>query len=356
MEPSQLKKLRNKIDVLDRKLLAVLNQRAAVVKKIAAWKEMMKKPGFDPSREKIVVERLKSLNRGPLDAREIELIMETIFRVYRSYSGPFTIAYLGPAGTFTHQAALKRFGERDRYVPCKTIGHVFQEVEKQHADFGVVPIENSNEGVVTHTLDMFLESDLVVNSEILLEIHHCLLSSQSKISRIKKIYSHPQALGQCRQWLEEHLPSAQQVETESTIQAVQLAKKAGLAAAIAPETAAAIYQMKVVADSIEDYRENITRFLVIGKTSAQRSGNDKTSILFSIKDRVGALHDMLVPFKNHQINLTRIESRPTRRKAWEYVFFVDFYGHVDDEKVKSALKELSQQCVYMRVLGSYPAG
>ncbi|MCM8757137.1 MAG: prephenate dehydratase [Candidatus Omnitrophica bacterium] len=356
MKGNNLEQWRKKINELDAQLLKILNERINIVRKIAEIKSHTGTPGFDPSREKVVVERLKKINEGPLSSREVEVIMETIFRVYRSYSGPFVVAYLGPPGTFTHQAALKRFGERDKYLPCKTISQVFQAVEKYHANFGVVFVLTSIEGLFTLSLGVFLVSDFVVLSELLLEIHHCLLSRSSRTSSVRKIYSHSQALGQCRQWIEENLPGVEQVETESTIQAVQRAQRSPGAGAIAPQTAANIYRMKILAFNIEDYRENITRFLVIGRNFSQPSGHDKTSILFSIKDRVGALHDMLVPFKKYNINLTRIESRPTRRKAWEYVFFVDFEGHKDQEKVKAAIEELSRQCVYLRVLGSYPAG
>lgn len=354
MKNDKLQKLRNRVDVLDRQLLELLNQRAEIVKEISEEKSKAGLAGFDSTRERKIIEKLLRFNRGPLEARDIEFIMESLFKVYRSFGRPLSIAYFGQAGTFTHQTALKRFGERDNYISCKTIEHVFREVEKGGADFGVVPIENSNEGVVIHTLDMFVDSDMKVNAEIFLEVHHYLLSKEKSLKDIRKVYSHYQALGQCQGWLDENLPHAETIETPSTTAAIQRAKVEKGAAAIGSEIASKIYGMNILAERIEDFRENITRFLVIGRTCPGKSGNDKTSILFSIKDRVGALHDMLVPFKENRINLTSIESRPTKKKAWEYVFFVDFIGHMEDEPVKRALAKLGKNCVFLRVLGSYP--
>ncbi len=352
----KLASLRKDVDRLDRELLALLNERARVVKQVSAEKGRTGLPLFDPTREKRVVEKLQKLNRGPLASTDVALVMDAIFKVYRSLDKPLQIAHFGPAGTFAHQAALRQFGERNVYLPCKTVEYVFREVEKASADYGVVPIENSNEGIVSHTLDMFVNSDLSINAEIILEIHHYLLSREKSLSRVSKVYSHYQPLGQCRKWLEEHLMSATLVEAESTAEAVQKSKTTGGSAAIGAAIAARIYGMNILAEKIEDFRENVTRFLVIGRGAPQKSGRDKTSILFSVKDRIGALHDMLVPFKKDNINLTRIESRPTKRKAWEYVFFVDLLGHRDDEKVRRALRELEKQCSYLKILGSYPIG
>ncbi|MCD6408486.1 prephenate dehydratase, partial [bacterium] len=334
--------------------LNLLNLRAQKVKEIAELKKEKKKPFFDPSREKKIIEKLIKKNKGPLSSKDVELIMDTILKVYRAMFKPFKISYLGPEGTFTHQAALKKFGEKGIYIPCRTIDDVFREVEKGRVDYGVVPIENSMEGVITHTLDMFLESELKITSEILLEIHHYLLSKEKSLKDIKKIYSHPQALAQCRKWIAENLPNVEIIETESTAGAVKKVKTKRKTAAIGSEVAAKIYNLSIIAEKIEDFSENITRFLVIGKEFTERTGHDKTSILFSIKDKVGALHDMLVPFKEEKINLTRIESRPSKRKAWEYVFFVDFTGHKDEKRVKRALEKLEKTSVFLKILGSYP--
>ncbi|MFN4227885.1 MAG: prephenate dehydratase [Candidatus Ratteibacteria bacterium] len=350
----KIEDIRKKIDEIDEQILKLLNLRAEEVKKVFEIKSKKKKPLFDPSRERRIIEKLIEKNKGLLKPDDIKIIMETILKVYRGMFREIVVAYLGPEGTFTHQAALNKFGEKAKYVPVKTIDEVFREVEKQRADYGVVPIENSIEGVVTHTLDVFVESDLKITSEILLEIHHFLLSKENSIKKIKKVYSHPQAIAQCRNWISENLPDAEIYETESTASAVKKAMKEKKSAAIGSEIAASMYNLNILAERIEDFRENFTRFLVIGNNFTERTGKDKTSILFSIKDRVGALHDILVPFKKEKINLTRIESRPSKKKAWEYVFFVDFVGHKDDETVKRALKEVEKSTAFLKVLGSYP--
>jgi len=353
---NKLKKLRKDIDEIDLSLLNLLNSRAEKVKGIIKVKKEKGLPGFDPARESRIIEKLKKANKGFLKEEDIKIFMSTVFKIFRSMQKPIAIAYLGPAGTFTHQAALAMFGEKDVYFSCRTIEHVFREVEKGRADYGVVPIENSNEGVVTYTIDTFLESDLKIRAEIFLEIHHYLLSRGKSLKSIKKVYSHPQAFSQCQKWIEENLTDVGLVETESTSKAAQKVKKERNASAIGSEIAAKIYNLNVIAEKIEDFIKNVTRFLVIGKEIPGKSENDKTSILFSIKDKVGALHDMLIPFKQKGINLTKIESRPSKRKVWEYVFFVDLVGHKDDDKVKKALKKLEENCVFLKILGSYPQG
>ncbi|MCM8810444.1 MAG: prephenate dehydratase [Candidatus Omnitrophica bacterium] len=350
----KIEDIRKKIDEIDEEILKLLNLRAEQVKKIFEIKSKKNKPLFDPSRERKIIEKLIEKNKGVLKPEDIKIIMETILKVYRVMFREIVVAYLGPEGTFTHQAALNKFGEKAKYIPVKTIDEVFREVEKQRADYGVVPIENSIEGVVTHTLDVFIESELKITSEILLEIHQFLLSKENSIKKIKKVYSHPQAIAQCRNWISENLPDVEIYETESTASAVKKAMKEKNSSAIGSEIAANIYNLNILAERIEDFRENFTRFLVIGNNFTEKTGTDKTSILFSIKDRVGALHDILVPFKKEKINLTRIESRPSKKKAWEYVFFVDFIGHKDDENVKKALKEVEKSTTFLKVLGSYP--
>jgi len=350
----KIDELRRKIDEIDEKLIELLNKRAEIVKEVIEIKEKEKKSIFDPSREKKIVERLINKNKGLLKPEDLKIIMESIFKIYRGMFREIKVAYLGPEGTFTHLAAMKKFGEKAKYIPVKTIDEVFREVEKKRVDYGVVPVENSIEGIVTHTLDVFLESDLKIISEISLEIHHYLLSKENSIDKIKKIYSHPQAIAQCRNWIGENLPEAEIFETESTISAVKKVMKEKNAAAIASEIASSMYNLNIIAERIEDFRENITRFLVIGSEFAEKTGNDKTSILFSIKDRVGALHDILSYFKEENINLTKIESRPSKKKAWEYVFFVDFIGHKDDINVKRALNNVEKVSVFLKILGSYP--
>jgi len=351
-----LDEIRKKIDGIDRSIIDLLNLRAEQVREVAEVKNLKKLPTFDPSREQKIIENLARGNKGPLTREDIALIMGAIFKIYRGMFRPMRIAYFGLEGTFTHQAALKKFGEKSEYLHCKTIDNVFREVEKGRADYGVVPIENSTEGVVTHTLDMFVESNLKITSEILLDIHHYLLSTETSLSKVKKIFSHPQPIAQCWNWIMDNLPDAKIVETDSTTAAVQRVKTEKNAAAIGSLTAAGIYNIGVLAEKIEDYSENITRFLVIGNSFSNKTGQDKTSILLSIKDKVGALHDILLRFKENNVNLTRIESRPSKRKAWDYIFFFDFIGHKDDEIVRDALVKLEKESVFLKILGSYPVG
>ncbi len=345
--------LRREIDEIDENILSLLKERA---KKIVSIGELKRKKGkvvYDPARERKILERLKKKEKGKLSEEAISAIFQEIFSSCRSLESPLRIAYLGPEATFTHQAALKTFGSQTQYIPQKSIAAVFSCVEKGQADYGVVPVENSTEGVVTHTLDMFLDSDLKIVNEVLLPIRHHLLS-RFPLREIKEVYSHPQALAQCQNWLEDNLSQVTLHETESTAEATKIAAKKERAAAIASEIAATLYHLPIVVEEIQNHSRNYTRFLVIGNHFAERSGRDRTSILFSIKDRVGALHDMLVPFRQHNINLTKIESRPTKRRAWEYVFFVDFVGYKDDAPVHQALAELEKLCLFLKILGSYP--
>jgi len=351
-----LDETRKKIDDIDVKILELLNRRAEHVRDIAGVKMREKLPPFDPSRERAIIESLADKNRGPLKKGDIELIMDTIFKVYRSMFKPIKTAYLGPEGTFTQQAAMKKFGEKGEYLPCKTINNVFREVEQGRADYGVIPVENSIEGVVTHTLDMFVDSNLKITSEILLHVHHFLLSGESSIKEIKRVFSHPQAISQCWNWIMGNLPRVEIIETESTAKAAEMAKKEKEAAAIGSEAAASIYGINILAERIEDYGENITRFLVIGSECPKKTASDQTSVVLSIKDKVGALQDILKHFTEKKVNLTRIESRPSKRKAWDYLFFFDFIGHKDDNRIKEVLGELEKESVFLKVLGSYPTG
>jgi chorismate mutase/prephenate dehydratase len=264
-----------------------------------------------------------------------------------------TIAYLGPEATFTHQAAIRRFGSSLRYSSQKTISDVFTDVSKNRADYGVVPVENSTEGVVTHTLDMFVDSDLKIVSQIVLRVQHCLLS-HTRRSQVEKLYAHPQSLAQCRGWVQTNLPRAEIIETSSNARSAELAAKDREAAAIAGVLAAEKYAVPVIEYDIQDNAANATRFLVLGRQCSPPTGGDRTSIMFSIVDRVGALYRALAPFRRYRINMTKIESRPSKRKAWEYFFFVDCDGHMNDKKVAKALGLLGMHCSYVKVLGSYP--
>lgn len=353
---ASLEKFRKKIDVLDNHLLALLNQRAKIAKDIGRIKAKNGESVLAVERESEILERLRETNTGVLPQEAVEDIFQTVFAACRALQKKLQIAFLGPEATFTHQVAIKHFGRNCDYSALPSISDVFYEVEKKRADHGVVPIENSTEGVVNHTLDMFVDSNLFIVAEREEPISHHLLSISGKLKNIKAVHSHPQALAQCRRWLETHLPGVQIHESASTADAAVKATLDGSSAAIASFLAGQMYHLKTVAARIEDSTENATRFLVVGHTMAKRTGRDKTSILFSVKDRVGALYDALLPFRKANINLTKIESRPTKKRAWEYLFFVDFIGHQSEDRVQAALDQLQEHCSHIKILGSYPYG
>ncbi len=353
----RLEKLRTDVDKIDDQLLRALNERAKIVQKIGRVKAERGEEVVAANRERQVLDRLAEANPGPLPAEGVEEIFGAVMNNCRLLQKPLSIAYFGPEATFTHQAAMKHFGRRARYAPAKSIADVFDDVEKGRADYGVVPIENSTEGMVNHTLDMFMESDLVIAAERQDPINNCLMAGPST-KKVKSIYSHPQALAQCRRWLESRMTGVPVVEAASTADAAAQAALHEGVAAVASPLAAEIYGLKVLAPSIQDARNNRTRFLVLGKkiASPSGSGRDKTSLLLSLKDRVGALHDLLGTFKEAGLNLTKIESRPSKRKAWEYVFFIDFLGHLAEPRVQKVMKELKDRTVFLKMLGSYPRG
>lgn len=348
-----LKDFRKKIDSLDEKIIGLLNERANLTLSIGKEKIRAKQQIYSPDREKEVLERIHALNKGPMTNEAFESVYREIMSSALSLEKPLEIAYLGPQASFTNLAAIKKFGSQIDYVPCANLAEVFQKVEGGDCDYGVVPIENSIEGAVTHTFDLLVDSDLKICSQILLEISHNLLS-KTTLGKIKKIYSNPQVFGQCRHWLYANLPSVDLIDVVSTTRAAQIAAKEKNSACIASLLAAKVYNLKVVKKAIEDSTHNITRFLVIANHDVPPTGKDRTSILFSIKDRVGALHAMLTPFCKNGINLTKIESRPSKKKAWDYYFFVDFEGHREDADVKRALTQLEDMCKDLKILGSYP--
>lgn len=350
-----LKNLRKQIDNLDKKITGLLNQRSRVTLCIARYKQEKGVRVYSPDRERDVLKKVALLNKGPLNLKALEAIYREIMSASLSLERTLKIAYLGPQASFTHLAALKRFGSQLDYITCDSIADVFLNVERESVDYGVVPIENSIEGAVTHTLDMFMDSELKICAQVILDISHNLLADCPK-DKIKRVYSNPQVFGQCRIWLQENLPGAEKIEVSSTTRAAGIAAKEKYSACIASLLAAKVYKLKVLASDIENSPHNVTRFFVIGKENIGSTGSDKTSILFSIKDRVGALYDMLLPFRNNSINLTRIESRPSKKKAWDYYFFVDLEGHQDNPRVKKALMQLQSKCNFLKVLGSYPVG
>ncbi|HAH21173.1 MAG: prephenate dehydratase [Omnitrophica WOR_2 bacterium GWF2_43_52] len=348
-----LKTLRKQIDSLDAHIVNDLDKRLEITLKIRNIKKKLGKGIYSPEREYEVLQKLKSTKRGLLPDSALEAIYREVMSSALSLEKPLAIAYLGPEATFTHLAAIKRFGLQLEYIPCFSISDVFKEVERGSAHYGVVPIENSIEGAITHTMDMLIDSDLKICSQIVMNVSHNLLSRYTK-EKITAIYSKPEVFSQCRLWLRENFPKADLIDAASTSRAAQIVKKEKNAACIASTLAAKVYQLRVVAANIEDSPSNITRFLVIGTNGAGPTGNDKTSVVFSIKDKVGALHDMLVPFKKYRINLTKIESRPSKKKAWDYYFFVDLEGHIQDKNVARALESLEHYAKYLKILGSYP--
>ncbi|MBI1884198.1 MAG: prephenate dehydratase [Chlamydiae bacterium] len=349
-----LKKLRSKIDCIDRKLVALIHERTQLALDIGHQKIKQGQNIYSPEREMNVYENILAHTKDSLLPRgSLKAIFREIMSAALAVEKGLRVAYLGPMATFTHQASIQKFGASVEYVPLENISDVFFEVEKGRADYGVVPIENSTDGAVTHTLDMFIDSDLKICSEVLLKINHSLLSNSS-LNQIKKVYSKPEVFGQCRLWLKEHLPHADQISASSTSRAAEVASKEKGAAALASSLAAQYYPIRIQREGVEDFQTNVTRFLIVGTHAAKRTGRDKTSILFSVRDKVGALYEMLVPFKKHHINLTKIESRPSKKKAWEYYFYIDLIGHQDDAHVKSALKSLEKHCHFLKILGSYP--
>jgi len=354
MSTKRIQELRKKIDEIDDKLLELLNQRAQTVIEVGNIKKTENLDFYSPSREREIIERLTAHNQGPFPQDTLKAVYREILSSSLSLERPLKVAYLGPRATFTHMAGMQQFGLAAQYIPVESIKEVFSEVERGRADYGIVPVENSTEGVVNYTLDMFIDADLKISAEIMLEVSQNLMNRSGMIEDIKKIYTHPQVPGQCRQWLEKNMAGVPVIDAPSTARAAEMAKDDSESGAIASEMAAILYGLQIVAKKIEDNLNNFTRFLVISKKSPGRTGRDKTSIMFSIKDKVGALHAMLTPFAESGINLNRLDARPSGRKVWDYVFFLDMEGHIEDEKVAKAIDNLKKDCLFLKVLGSYP--
>jgi len=348
-----LVKLRKGIDDLDTKIINLLNERTSLIKKIGEEKRKQGKTVlYAPDREKEVFERLGKI-KGQVPAKAVEAIWREIISYSRNMEKPLAIAFLGPKATFTEMAAIKKFGHSPEYIPMGSIGEVFHSVEKGPCDFGVVPIENSNEGSVTSTLDMFFDSSLEICGEVTVEVDQNLLS-KSKMNEIKRVYSHPQGLAQCQGWIRKNLPQAEVVAVSSTSAAAEKASKEKNTAAIASKLAAEEYGLNVLAAKIQDQSTNRTRFLVVGNLKPKQTGKDKTSLLFVVHHKPGALYDSLGVFNKYNLNMTKIESRPIKGRLWEYAFFVDFQGHKEDSKVIKAFSELKEHTLLLKILGSYP--
>lgn len=356
-EEQQLRSIRREIDDLDIRIQELISRRAECVGEVARIKRASN-PGladfYRPEREAEVLRNVKTRNKGPLHDEAIVAIFRQIMSTFLALQLPLQVAYLGPQGTYTHAAALKQFGDAIKPIALAAIDEVFREVESGNAAYGIVPVENSTEGVVNHTLDMFLHSTLNICGEVSLRIHHHLLSNEESLNQVNKVFGHPQALAQCRRWLNTNLPDVERVAASSNAEAAGIAVKTMGAAATASESAASVYRLQSLASNIEDDPNNTTRFFVIGKQQTEPSGKDKTSLLLSAANRPGALYAMLSPIAENGVSMTRIESRPSRRAAWDYVFFVDVEGHQTDADISKVLSELRDSHFLIRVLGSYP--
>jgi chorismate mutase/prephenate dehydratase len=341
-------------------LLDLFNQRAACAVDVATVKRgLSDKPDeaidfFRPDREAQMIKRIKSLNQGPLSDPEVGRLIREVMSACLALEQPLKIAYLGPEGTFTQSAALKHFGHSVSTVPMSSIPDVFASVESGHASYGLVPVENSTEGVISHTLDMFVDSSLKVCGEVEIPIHHHLASKPQDVARIKHIYSHQQSFAQCRRWLDQNLPGVERIPVSSNAEAARLAATEQDAAAICGLPAVEIFALKICFENIEDMPDNTTRFVIIGKQDVGPSGNDKTSLLISTKNIPGALLGLLQPLADHGISMNKIESRPAQGYKWAYVFFIDVDGHQEDTNVINALNELKHQAALFKILGSYP--
>jgi len=363
-----LSELRKKIDRVDEEILRLLSKRAETVLEVGKLKSKESLPTYLPKREREILERLAKKNDGSLPESAVTSIFKEIISGCRALERDFKVAYLGPEGTFSQMAALllpeecpsllaamNRLGTSPTYVATRTIRSVFEEVSHGRADLGVVPIENSTVGTLFETLDPFVEFDLKICAEIYLTIHHHLLA-MCPLNRVQRIYSKDTVFEQCKTWLEDELPRAQWVDVDSTTQGVERAKSEEGSAAIASRLASETLGLPVLVENIEDDPDNMTRFFIIGGESEEPTGRDKTSVMVALKDKVGALYDILYSFKSHQINLTKIESRPSRRKPWDYYFFLDFQGHWKEEATKAALSEMSERAMFVKWLGSYIEG
>lgn len=348
--------MREGIDAIDDQLIQLLNDRARIAQRVGEAKAKFGKPAYAPDRERELVESLRERNAGPLPDAGLRLIFKEIISASLALEAPLEVSFLGPEATFTHAATKLHFGLSAHLRPRRTIPEVFDDVERRRCAYGVVPIENSTEGVVNHTLDSFMHSDLNICAEVLMPVSHHLLRRVASMRGITKVYSHPQALAQCRSWLDTNLPGVTLVDVSSTARAAQLAAEDESATAIASDLAASLYGLQIANGQLEDVAGNLTRFLVIGHDQAKATGDDRTSLMFALKDEPGILYRALSHFAAAGLNLSRIESRPSRKIAFEYLFFVDLKGHLETDEVGRAVNGLRTTCDFVKMLGSYPAG
>lgn len=351
-----LSKLREKIDAIDAQILQLINQRASCAIEVAKTKIEQGERGtfYRPDRESLVLRRVKELNQGPLSNDTVIRFFRELMSACLALEKPLEVAFLGPTGTFSQQAAFKHFGHAVKTIPTATINDIFNEVESGYAQFGVVPVENSTEGVISHTLDRLLTSSLKICGEVEIRVHQNLMGLTEDLTAITEVYSHSQSLAQCRQWLNQHLPNAEQIAVSSNAEAARLVADKKHAVAIAGTAAADVYNLLLIAKNIEDEANNTTRFIVIGHQTCTPTGNDKTSLVFSTNNQPGALCKTLEPFAVAGVDMLSIESRPSRQGLWDYVFFIDIEGHCEDEKIAKVLAILKEKLIMMKLLGSYP--
>lgn len=348
-----LDELRKRIDDLDGQILELLNERARYAQRIGELKRNTSAPFYVPEREKAVFDKIRTHNQGPLSESAVQSIYREIISAIRALEKPISVGFLGPRDTFSHMAALRVFGASAEYRPLPSFADIFTEVERGRIDYGIVPVESSMGGSVSDTLDLFINSDLKIINEVLLHVTQNLLA-RCAITEITRVYSKDNAFLQCRNWLRANLPNAELIEVSSTAEAARRASVEDRAAAIASRLAAQTYSLDILTERIEDTPHNFTRFLVLGRQMVKPTGDDKTSVLIAVQDRPGALFKLLLPFADAGINLTRIESRPSKLKAWEYVFFIDLLGHAEDEAIKQALESVAEYAKNLKVLGSFP--
>jgi len=356
MSNKTLAVLRQQIDAVDRQLLDLISERANLAQQIAQVKAQSGEDSayYRPDREASVLKKVLEHNQGPLSDEEMARLVREVMSACLALEQKLQVAFLGPSGTFTEEAAYKHFGHSIQTLATSGIDDVFREVESDNANYGVVPIENSTQGIVNSTLDMFLESTLSIVGEVELRVHQHLLSNVDKLSEIEVLYSHQQSLAQCKKWLETNLPGIKRVPVSSNADAAKRAASENNAAAIASETAAAVYELTIQNRKIEDSPDNTTRFLIIGKQQVEPTDDDKTTLLISARNKPGALYSLLQPLAKNNVSMTRIESRPSHCVNWEYVFFLDLEGHINNDTIKNCVAELKAEADLLKVLGSYP--
>jgi chorismate mutase/prephenate dehydratase len=351
-----LSELRDKIDAIDEQILQLINQRASYAVEVAKTKIAQGEQGtfYRPDRESLVLRRIRGLNQGPLSDHTAVRFFRELMSACLALEKPMDIAFLGPEGTFTQQAAYKHFGHAVKTIPVTTINEIFSAVESGYCQFGVVPVENSTEGVINFTLDRFLTSPLKICGEVEVRVHQNLMGKAANLTEITEVFSHQQSLAQCRQWLDKHLPLARLTAVDSNAEAARLASVNRQSAAIAGIVAAEVYNLTIFEKNIEDESNNTTRFIIIGQQSPTPTGNDKTSLVVSTGNQPGALHKILEPFAKFGIGMTNIDSRPSRQGLWDYFFFIDIEGHSEDKGVAQALERVKDSVNMFRLLGSYP--